>query len=359
LGYFNPEDVFDFGTLSSSSQSFSFSSHLHAIASNDSLYKFNGKNTLGLSYDNSSSPLMVSCLGEDRSLSLLEIDPVSNTYSCKSENLNVSQLNYLSSEFWNQDKLTVCGHSVNIDMLDLATQKSCWKSKSSKRDELNLIVPIKFRNMAMDPVNDCMYVASDSRVIEVYSPKTQKKPISNWEVKDGEDVRLDKVILDKTGDYLFVSDVFGSLLMYDRRKPGLIAKRIKDSLACFSSLLMSSDGKNLITTGLDRYIRCYSFNNGVLNLSAEEYLKTKLYSSYCLDTLEIETEIRPFKDRMTTKVEEIVEEDVNNNRDIKDKFDIEEVFYTRKEQVHSKLRKRIKKQVSEIMKVPKKHKENS
>lgn len=345
--------------MSSTSESFSFSSNIHAIASNDSLYRFNGKNTLDLSSENSSSPLLVSCLTEDRSLSLLEIDPVANTYSCKSEDLNQSKLNYLSSEFWNQDKLTVCGHSVNIDMLDLSTQKSCWKSKSSKRDELNLVVPIKFRNMAMDPVNDSMYVASDSRVIEVYSPKTQKKPISSWEVKDGEDVRLDKVILDKSGDYLFVSDVFGSLLMYDKRKPGQIAKRIKDSLACYSSIVMSSDGNSLITTGLDRYIRCYSFNNGVLSLNAEEYLKTKLYSSYCLDNLGIETEIKPFKDRMTTKVEEIVEEDLNNNRDIKDKFDIEEVFYTRKEQVHSKLRKRIKKQVSEMMKVPKKHKESN
>ena len=188
----------------------------------------------------------------------------------------------------------------------------------------------------------------------MYDISRQRKPVSKFEVKQKEDVRLDKIICDISGRYIYTTDVLGSLSIYDIRKTDVCMKRIRHSFACYSEISMSNDGLTMATVGLDRHFRGYRLKSGIPTLICERYLKTKLFSIFIEGNLDkIETEDGPFVKKLGTGYldkppleSEIKQKEIH----VKDKFDIEKIFPTRKEAIQIKLRNRIKKKVREEMK---------
>ena len=324
------------------------------VDSSESLFRFDGRNTLDKNYE-SGHNFLVSILAEDHTLSLYNILTQSdNSFQHKKLHANMNSPNQklTDAKFWSHNKMLTCGYDVNLELLDLEQSKSIWKSKSGARDELNLVIPIKSKAMCFDPQSGQVWVCSANRTIGGYRINQQRKPVCGWTVSDGEDVRLDKIVTDISGTYLYVTDVLGSLIVYDKRKPQNMVKRVKDSLGCYSDLKMSPDGQTLSTVGLDRHLRVYSLKLGVPTLICEKYLKTKPFSIYYEDNVLSQMmtigQTFSFKEKMTTRL--LKEESNFIEMESNNKFDIEEVFASKKEEIHQKLKKRIKKKVHDQFK---------
>lgn len=248
----------------------------------------------------------------------------------------------------------IWGESRNIDIFDLEKEASFWKSKCGVRDELNLVVPILNRDLCVDYKQSGMWVTDGLETIKFFDVSRQRKPVSKFTVQGKEDVRLDKIICDRSGTYLYVSDVLGSLTVFDSRNTKSGLKRVRHSFACYSEMMMSHDGQSMGTVGLDRHFRGYKLSKGVPELVCERYLKTKLFSIFMEgDLQDLEEEDVPFTKQLGAGQvgkhsldQEKRQEEIHK----KDKFDIDQIFPTRKEAIQIKLRNRIKKQVQEEFK---------
>jgi hypothetical protein len=257
-------------------------------------------------------------------------------------------------KFYDFDKLMVWGKKRNIEIFDLEKSKAFWKSKCGSRDELNLVVPILNQDVCINHGSSSLWVLDGLETIKLFDVSRQRKPVSKILVTGKEDVRLDKIISHKTGEYIYVSDVLGHLNVYDTRKTKTALKKIRHSFSCFSELAMTSDGESLGTVGLDRHFRGYKLQKGIPTLSCERYLKTKLYSLFMEGELQVlDEEDVPFTKKLGSGhvgKHELDEEKIQEQIHKKDKFDIEQIFPTRKEAVQIKLRNRIKKKVQEEFK---------
>ena len=349
FGYVNPNDAFDFGTFSTGD-----SKLIKQVSSYSSLSFFDGKNTINKSICSSDS--LVSLLSSDNKAQVFKITQEEDQPSFEEIQVDLNSKNHHLNGtcFFDENLLLTWGHKVNIDLFDLEKNKSKWKSKCGERDELNLVIPILNRDLCIDHSSSSLFVTNGLNTIKMYDISRQRKPVSKFEVKGKEDVRLDQIICDISGKHIYVSDVLGTLSVYDVRKTDVCLKRLRHSFGCYSEISMSTDGLSMATVGLDRHFRGYRMQNGIPVLLCERYLKTKLFSVFVEGNLDdIEKEDAPFAKKLGTGFldqDPLETETKQKDLHIKDKFDIEKVFPTRKEAIQIKLRNRIKRTIQDEMK---------
>lgn len=266
-------------------------------------------------------------------------------------NLNPKNHHLTGVGFYDENKLLLWGKKVNIELVDLEKQAPSWKSKCGVRDELNLKVPILNRDVCVDHGSSRLWVTDGLNTIKIFDISRQRKPTSRFEVKGKEDVRLDRIRCSLDGRFIYVSDVIGTLSVYDTRKTSSCLKKLRHSLACYSEVAFSGDGKNLATVGLDRFFRGYRVEAGVPVLLCERYLKTKLFSVFIEgDLQEIEKVDQPFLKKMGSGfINREISESVKQQRKIhlKDKREIGKGGQSRKEIIQIKLNNRMKREKEE------------
>jgi WD40 repeat protein len=354
VGFVNPTDAFDFGICTQSMKT-----PIKSVCSYSSLNHFDGQNTIKKS-DEFTSDFLISLLTKDNQIQIHKMIEEDEEIKFENMEIDLNKKKHILNgiNFYDENQLMTWGNKVNIELYDLEKQKPSWKSKCGERDELNLVIPILNRDLCIDHKTSSLFVSNGLKTVKFYDISRQRKPTSKFEVTGKEDVRLDKIVCSLDGQYIYVTDVLGCLSVYDIRKTNPCLKRIRHSFACYSELIMSHNGNNLGTVGLDRYFRGYRIEGGIPHLVCERYLKTRLYSMFLEGDLDgIEEEDTPFVKKLGTGfVNTNVLEDEKRQEELhkKDKFDIEKVFPTRKEAIQIKLRNRIKRDIQDQMKMERK-----
>lgn len=345
----NPRDAFDYGTCTKT-----ICNSIKSICSYSSLVHFDGRNTINKA-STDCSEFLISLLSRDNKITLYKILGDKDKTDFETIDIDLNPKNHMlcGMNFYDKNQLLTWGKDINVELLDLQKNKSLWKSKCGARDELNLKIPIRNRDLCVDHSTSSLFVTDGLNTIKFFDISKQRKPVSKFEVTGKEDIRLDKIICDREGQYIYVSDVLGCLSVYDIRNTTTCLKRLRHSFACYSHLIMSSNGNNLGTVGLDRHFRGYKLEGGVPVLVSERYLKTRLYSMFLEGDLDqIEQEDVPFLKKLGTGYinnQPLESEKKQEQIHQKDKYDIEKVFPTRKETIQIKLRNRIKKDVRDQM----------
>ena len=342
FGFVNPRDAFDFGTCTEPR-----AQAARMVASYSSLFHFDGQNT-SARLAQFSSDFLVSLLTSQNKIELFRMSNESEEPAIESldGDLNPKAHTLNGVGFYEENKLLIWGKKVNIEMVDLEKKASAWKSKCGRRDELNLRVPILNRDVCIEHASSSLWATDGLSTIKVFDIARQRKPVSRFEIKGKEDVRLDRIRCSLDGRFVYISDVLGTLSVYDSRKTASCLKRLRHSLACYSDIVLSADGKNLATVGLDRHFRGYRLEGGVPVMLCERYLKTKLYSLFVEgDLQEIQETDQPFLKKMGSGYvsrESLDSEKQLRKIHLKDRNEIKKIDGSRKEVIQIMLKNRMK-----------------
>lgn len=151
------------------------------------------------------------------------------------------------------------GRQNNLKIFDITTDKQVFISKNLPNDHLQLEVPIWDNDMGFLSEN---VIATCSRYgyLRVYDVRKQRRPVLMY--SNDKDNALKFTTITIHGDNsIFTGSTMGELRMFDARNLKTFAHTYKGCTGSISNVAVDEDGKHLISTSLDRYIRIHNVDS--------------------------------------------------------------------------------------------------
>jgi ribosome biogenesis protein NSA1 len=176
------------------------------------------------------------------------------------------------------------GKENDLQIYDNNTGNLVWKAKNVPNDKLNLRVPIwitviHFLRPEIDDIHTSCHIATGTgyKQVRIYDTKASNHPIHSYNV--GEQFRVTSLQSIEEGNYLYIGDTSGGLVLWDMRM-GRRLYTLKGGLGCIKNIQLSPSGDFLATVGLDRML--YLYKTKTNKLYEKMYMKSRLNCSLFL-----------------------------------------------------------------------------
>lgn len=151
------------------------------------------------------------------------------------------------------------GRQNSLKIFDTTMDKHVFASKNLPNDHLQLEVPIWDNDMGF--LSESV-IATCSRYgyLRVYDVRKQRRPVLMY--SNDKDNALKFTTITIHGDNsIFTGCTMGELRMFDVRNLKTFAHTYKGCTGSISNVAVDKDGKHLVSTSLDRYIRIHNVDS--------------------------------------------------------------------------------------------------
>eukprot|EP01017_Pseudomicrothorax_dubius_P008790 TRINITY_DN12910_c0_g1_i1.p1 TRINITY_DN12910_c0_g1~~TRINITY_DN12910_c0_g1_i1.p1 ORF type:complete len:282 (+),score=73.03 TRINITY_DN12910_c0_g1_i1:63-848(+) len=200
---------------------------------------------------------------------------------------------------------------ANPQILNFDTGKVVWKAKNVPNDYLDLKVPVHDLDAVFHHnAPNTFYTSTAYNKVRLYDIRGKPKPLKDVEI-GYEKSPLNNIILSHSGNFIYVSNLIGSIFLLDNRKDFQMVGKLKGATGTIKKLELHPTQPILASASLDRFLRLYNLQTRALIKTF--YLKQKLTNCLMIGDEMEEIPEEPEEtlgDKVSTRIK------VNENREL-------------------------------------------
>ncbi|XP_076376884.1 WD repeat domain 74 lethal (2) k09848 [Megalopta genalis] len=205
----------------------------------------------------------------------------------------------------NKNIIATGGNENILKLFDLNRQEKVFTAKRLPNDWLNLPVGIWISDIEYLPGTEQVVTVGKYGHVQLYDPKSQKRPVINLEVKDEAFTTLAVTSREKQ---IIVGSGKGKMNLVDLRKPAKVLNTYKGSVGAVTGIACSTTEPYLVSVSLDRYLRIHHMNT--------KKLLKKIYLTSRMSCMLLRSDFSlPEGTSMTKNVEQICSERNSTNHE--------------------------------------------
>ncbi|XP_076646423.1 WD repeat domain 74 lethal (2) k09848 [Halictus rubicundus] len=144
-----------------------------------------------------------------------------------------------------------------LKLFDLGRQEQVFAAKRLPNDWLNLPVGIWISDIDFLPGTEQVVTVGRYGHVQLYDPKTQRRPVVNLEVKDE---ALTTLAVTSREKQIIVGSGKGKMNLVDLRKPAKVLNTYKGFAGAVTGITCSTTEPYIVSVSLDRYLRVHHMN---------------------------------------------------------------------------------------------------